>query len=64
MSSISNKELRLGATLTVFTVLMIQTVLLKMNFDLRPESTKILLTGFIASDILAVCTWLFFTKAE
>lgn len=62
MSPVTNKELRLGATLTVFTVLMIQTVLLKMAFDLNPESTKIVFSGFMASDVLAVCTWLFYSK--
>lgn len=61
MSSATNKELRLGATLTVFSVLMMQTILLKINFDLRPESTMMVLYGFISADVLAVCTWLFFS---
>lgn len=62
MSSSENKQLRVAATFTVFLVLMIQTLLLKMNFDLRPESTMLVFYGFVASDVLSVCTWLFFSK--
>lgn len=55
-------RVRLMATIVVFGVVMVQTLLLKITFDTTPDSFSIALVGFIVADVLSAATWTLFSE--
>ncbi|WP_336929402.1 hypothetical protein [Acinetobacter tandoii] len=53
---------RVLATAIVFSVVIIQTALIKTVFESNPDSAIIVILGFLIADVLAVLTWLTFSK--
>lgn len=51
---------RVLATAIVFAVIIIQTLLVKMAFEINQESALIVICGFILADLLSICTWYLF----